>query len=151
MFFILSKIISIVIYPVPLLLLLLLAVLLWYRRRRMRLVLGGVLVLFYGLSTPVVAAQLALWLETPRRSLQQLQPHYDVAIVLTGMLHLRLSSPQRLEFNYAAERILTGITLVKRGMADKLLISGSTGDLFGRGNEAELLRGFPGWLGPLFR
>ena len=100
------------------------------------------IVLFYGLSTPIVASQLAQWLETPRLLPQQLQPHYDVAIVLTGMLYGRLSSPQRLEFNNAVERILTGIALVKRGMADRLLISGKTGDLFGRGNEAELLRGF---------
>lgn len=142
MFFILSKIVSIVLDPVPLLLLLLLAVLLWYRRRHVRLVLVGVIVLFYGLSTPIVAARLAQWLEIPRLPPQQLQPHYEVAIVLTGVLNLRLSSPQRLEFNDAAERILTGITLVKRGIADKLLISGSTGDLFGRGNEAELLQGF---------
>jgi uncharacterized SAM-binding protein YcdF (DUF218 family) len=142
MFFIVSKIVSMVIYPVPFLLLLLLAVLLWYRRRHVRLVLVGVIVLFYGLSTPIVAARLAQWLEIPRLPPQQLQPHYDVAIVLAGMLNGRLSSPQRLEFNNAVERILTGIDLVKRGMADKLLISGKTGDLFGRGNEAELLRGF---------
>lgn len=142
MFFILSKIVTMVIYPVPFLLLLLLAVLLCYRRRHVRGVLVGVIVLFYGLSTPIIGARLALWLETPRLLPQQVQPHYDVAIVLAGMLNNHLSAPQRLEFNGAAERILTGITLVKRGVADTLLISGKTGDILERGNEAELLRGF---------
>jgi uncharacterized SAM-binding protein YcdF (DUF218 family) len=58
------------------------------------------------------------------------------------MINLRLSSPQRLEFNSSVERILAGMSLVRRGVADRLLISGSTGDLYGRGNEAQLLRGF---------
>jgi uncharacterized SAM-binding protein YcdF (DUF218 family) len=142
MFFILSKIGALVLDPVPLTLLLLLAVFLGYRYRRARWILAAVILLLYSFSTPVTATRLVLWLETPRLPPQRLQPHYDVAIVLTGIVNLRLSSPQRLEFNSSVERILTGISLVKRGVADKLLISGSTGDMLGRGNEARLLQGF---------
>ena len=108
MFFTLSKIVTMVIYPLPLILILLLTVWVFYRRRHMRWLLAGVLLFLYSLSAPVTAARLVLWLERPHLPPPPLQPHYDVVIVLTGTLNLRLSSPQRLEFTDAVDRILMG-------------------------------------------
>ena len=83
------------------------------------------------------------WLERPRPAPEILRQHYDVAIVLTGIVHLRRSRPGHLEFGEAVERILEGITIVKQGIADKLLIVGGSGDLFDRSlNEASVLRTF---------
>jgi uncharacterized SAM-binding protein YcdF (DUF218 family) len=66
-----------------------------------------------------------------------------VAIVLTGMVNLRGSRAGRIEFNESVERILEGISLVKRGIADKLFIVGGSGSLFDRRlSEARVLRAF---------
>jgi uncharacterized SAM-binding protein YcdF (DUF218 family) len=56
---------------------------------------------------------------------------------------LRRSRPGHLEFSESVERILEGISLVKQGIADKLLITGGSGDPFNRGlSEARVLRTF---------
>ena len=66
-----------------------------------------------------------------------------MAIVLTGMVALRRSRPGHLEFNESVERILEGISLVKRGIADKLFIVGGSGHPFDRSlSEARVLRTF---------
>ena len=93
MFFLLSKFLNWFVYPLSLLLLGLLAILIRYHRRYTRWVLALVLVLFYGLSTPITVKPLVHWLEGPRPAPEILRQHYDVAIVLTGMVHLRRSRP----------------------------------------------------------
>jgi len=143
MFFLLSKFLNWFVYPLSLLLLGLLAILVYYHRRYTRLALALVLALFYGLSTPIAVKPLVRWLEGPRPAPEILRQHYDVAIVLAGIVHLRRSRPGHLEFGEAVERILEGITIVKHGIADKLLIVGRSGDPFDRRlNEASVLRTF---------
>jgi len=143
MFFILSKLLGRSVYPLPLLLVSLLAILALYHRRYTRWLLALLLLVFYALSAPLTVNPLVHWLEGPRPAPEALRQHYDVAIVLTGMIHMRLSSEDHLEFNEHVERILEGIKLVKRGIADKLLITGGSANLFGRRNsEARMLRTF---------
>ena len=129
MFFMLSKLLGQLMHPLSLLCVGLLAVLVFYHRRYTRWVLALVLILFYALSAPLIVNPLVYWLEGPRPALEALRPHYDVAIVL--------SSGTR------TERVLAGISLVRRGIADKLLIVGGSGDLFDRrSSEASVLRRF---------
>ena len=130
MFFLLSKFLSWLVYPVSLLFVGLLAILVFYRRRYARWGLAFILLLFYSLSAPITVRPLVRWLEGPRPGPEALRPHYDVAIVLTGMVNLRSSSAGRIEFNESVERILEGISLVKRGIADKLFIVGGSGNPF---------------------
>ena len=124
--FLLSKFLNWFVYPLSLLFLGLLVILVFYRRRYARWGLAFVLLLLYGMSTMVTVKPLMRWLEGPRPT-SELHQHYDVAIVLTGMVALRRSRPGHLEFNEHVERILEGISLVKRGIADKLLIAGGSG------------------------
>src|SRR2546423_7696821 len=141
MFFILSKLLNWFVYPLAVLFMGLLAILVCYHRRYTRWVLACMLVLFYALSTPLIVRPLVHWLEGTPTALEALRPHYDVAIVLTGIVHLHRKG--HLEFNEHVERILEGISLVKRGMADKLLIVGGSGALFDRSlSEARELRTF---------
>jgi len=113
-----------------------------YRRRYTRWGLVCVLLLLYGMSTMITVKPLMHWLEGARPTLE-LHQHYDVAIVLTGMVALHRSRPGHLEFNEHVERILEGISLVKRGIADKLFIVGGSGDPFNRRlSEARVLRTF---------
>jgi uncharacterized SAM-binding protein YcdF (DUF218 family) len=147
MFFLLSKFLNWFVYPLSLLFLGLLVVLVFYRRRYTRWGLACVLLLLYGMSTMLTVKPLMRWLEGPRPP-PELYQHYDVAIVLTGMVALRRSRPGHIEFNQRVERILEGIRLVKRGIADKLLIAGGSGDPFDRSlSEARVLRTFALELG----
>ena len=142
MFFLLSKFLNWFVYPLSLLFLGLFVILVFYRRRYTRWGLAFVLLLLYGMSTMITVKPLMRWLEGSRPS-PELRQHYDVAIVLTGMVHLRRSRPGHLEFGEAVERILEGITIVKQGIADKLLIVGGSGDPFDRRlSEASVLRTF---------
>jgi len=142
MFFLLSKFLNWFVYPLSRLFLGLVVVLVFYRRRYTRWGLACVLLLSYGMSTMITVKPLMCWLEGPRPPPEWHQ-HYDVAIVLTGMVALRRSRPGHLEFNEHVERILEGISLVKRGIADKLLIAGGSGFPFDRSlSEARVLRTF---------
>jgi uncharacterized SAM-binding protein YcdF (DUF218 family) len=142
MFFLLSKLLSQFVYPLPLLCMGLLAILVFYHWRYTRRLLAFMLTFFYALSAPLIVNPLVHWLEGARPTPEVLRQHYDVAIVLTGMVHLDLSSTGHLEFGEPVERILEGIGLVRRGIANKLFIVGGSGDLFDRRSEASLLRTF---------
>lgn len=142
MFFLLSKLLNWLVYPLSLLFLGLVGILVFYRRRYTRWGLAFVLLLLYGMSTMLTVRPLMRWLEGPRPA-PDLHQHYDVAVVLTGMVALSRSSPGHLEFDEHVERILEGISLVKRGIADKLFIVGGSGHPFDRSlSEARVLRTF---------
>ena len=143
MFFFLSKFLNQFVYPLPLLFLGCFVVLGFYRRRYTRWGLACVLLLFYSMSAPITVQPLVRWLEGPPPGPEALRPHYDVAIVLTGMVALRRSRPGHIEFTESVDRILEGIRLIKRGIADKLFIVGGSGDPFNRSlSEARVLRTF---------
>lgn len=143
MFFLASKLLMGFVYPLGLLSGGLLVVLLGYRRRWGRRLLALLLLSLYGLSTPMLVLPLIGWLEGPPPGLQPPRPHYDVAIVLTGMVDLRRSRPGQLAFNAHIERLLEGMRLVKQGVADTLLIVGGSGNLMlPDASEARLLRPF---------
>jgi uncharacterized SAM-binding protein YcdF (DUF218 family) len=67
----------------------------------------------------------------------------DAVVVLTGMLDLEASTPDKFEFYDGVERILTGMQLVKDGYGQKLIIAGGSGDLYDQTvSEAKLLKAF---------
>lgn len=143
MFFVLSKVLQILIYPLPLLLLALLGILVWYHRKWARSALLVVIIGLYSLSVPFTTNYLMYQLEVSRPSLDKLQQKYDVVIVLSGMVNLWLSKEDRIEFTESVDRILAGISLIKQGIGDKLLISGGSGSLFDQSfSEAEVLKKF---------
>lgn len=143
MFFLLSKVLTWFVNPLSLLFVGLLAILWLYRRRYTRWGLALVLLFFYSISIPLTVQPLVRWLEGPCPGPEAMHQHYDVAIVLAGMMDLRKSRPGHPKFNSQVERILEGIHLVKRGIADKLLIVGGNADPFNQHvSEARLLRTF---------
>jgi uncharacterized SAM-binding protein YcdF (DUF218 family) len=143
MFFVLSKVLQFLIYTIPLFFLALIGILIFYHWKPSRKCLLILLVVFYILSIPFTAQRLMKWLEGPRLSFDQLKKRYDVAVVLTGMVSLQLSGKDHIEFNSHVDRILAGISLVRQGITDKLLVSGGSGSLFDQSlREAELLKKF---------
>ena len=143
MFFVLSKTLQYFIFPLTLVFLALIAVFALYYRKHTRAVFGALIVGLYVLCMPITSGSLVRWLEGPRPSPDILAQKYDVAVVLSGMLNLGLSSEGNIEFQEGVDRILAGISVVRRGIADQLLITGGSGSLLDQSkSEAVLLRDF---------
>ena len=143
MFFVLSKTLQYLIFPLTLVFLALVAVFALYHRKHTRAVLGAMIVGLYVLCMPITSDSLMGWLEGPRPSPNILAQKFDVAVVLTGMLDLKLSTEGNIEFGEGVDRILAGISMVRRGIADQLLITGGSGDLFDQSkSEAVFLKEF---------
>lgn len=143
MFFVLSKTLQYFIFPLTLLFLALIAIFALYHRKHTRAVFGAMIVALYVLCMPITSGSLVGWLEGPRPSPDILAQKYDVAVVLTGMVNLALSEEGDIEFNEGVDRILAGISIVRRGIADQLLITGGTGSLLDQSkSEAMLLKEF---------
>lgn len=139
MFFYLSKIFTFLIDPLPVFILILLVFLI---RRRKRLIPITLLILFSIISTPFTAYHYLHFLEHLEKP-SRLNPTYDAVVVLSGMVHLDLSSEDSIEFSSAVDRILSGIEIVREGMAEKMIISGGDGSLSQPGkSESVLLRQF---------
>jgi len=149
MFFILSKLFVIFIFPLSIACLLLIGA--WWAWRRSprwgrRLVVAA-LVLLWLPSTSPVADLLLLPLET-RYPVPDDPPHAEVVVVLTGIVDMKAMRGDRVEMGMAADRILAGVDLIRQGRADYLLISGGSGDLFDQSvSEALVLSRFVLQLG----
>lgn len=141
MFFLASKLLTVFTHPLGPVYTALLVVLVGYHRRWGRKLLALAVVGLYLLSAPIVVLPLVGWLEGPFPGAQPPRPHYDVAIVLTGMVDLRRCRPGQIAFNEHVERVLEGVRLVKAGVADTLLLVGGSGSLSQpEASEARLLR-----------
>ncbi len=143
MFFYISKIVTFLIDPLFTILALLLFFLLkGTKRKSTRLILYPVFVILYFASTGFFADSLLHKLEHVEKP-SRLLAHYDAVIVLSGMTDAQNSSSERIEFSGAVDRILAGISLVKKGSADMLIISGGDGSLTQQYRpEAKILRDF---------
>jgi uncharacterized SAM-binding protein YcdF (DUF218 family) len=143
MFFILSKTLGPLLFPLPLFMLAALAFLIFRKRPRLRIMFALVLFVFYALSTPACSNLLVRSYELRQPESALPKAHYDVAVVLTGIVNLDVSRDDYIEFGSGANRILVAMALVRKGRVDKLLISGGNGDLFQRHlRESDLLRRF---------
>lgn len=128
-FFAWSKILPALLYPLPLILLALF-VLTWAMRNEAARWTARVLVLLlWTASTPWAADTLTLWWETPRVSASSLPRVSDAAIVLGGMSYPKVSTPEHLEFNHAAERLTESVELWRAGRVKNLLITSGSDDL----------------------
>jgi uncharacterized SAM-binding protein YcdF (DUF218 family) len=143
MFFVVSKILVYLIYPLPVACLLLLgACWTWSRRPRLgRGLVISALTLLWLLSTPV-ADLLLLPLETVYPAVVKPAPA-DAVVVLTGMVDAKAARGDQVEMGESADRILAGVELVRGSQADYLLIAGGSGDLFDQSiSEARILNRF---------
>lgn len=140
MFFYISKIVTFLLDPLFWILAACLYGMLRPKGRRVLRV--GVFIPFYLMSTPLVSHYLLSNLEHLKPP-SELKPHYEAVVVLSGMVHLKISTPDRIEFAGSVDRILAGIDMARSGRADDLIISGGDGDLpQNGGSEALLLKEF---------
>jgi len=139
MFFILSKLVSIFLYPfnwfiISLCLFLFLKNPIWKKRLKI-----STIVIFFLFSNSFLFLELMKKLEVHGTKIENVG-NYDVGIVLGGMFEYN-NDLKVLSAKSHADRIWQAITLYKKGKIKKILISGASGYVTDRGlQEAEQLR-----------
>lgn len=141
MFFYLSKIFSIFLFPYPLFLLLCLVAAWRLPPGRFRRLFAAGLTALILLSSSFVSGELIGLLEDyhPQPKVAGLPPA-DAVIVLAGMVNALTGQGERPEFLGSADRILAGEELLLAGRAPVLMISGGSGLMLQTGeSEARIL------------
>lgn len=128
MFFILSKVLLVFIFPLPLFILLQTLAALFSRRIQSRHLLALPALLLWIFSTVPVSQSLIRGLEDsyPPVPVEQVKKA-DYIIVLGGMVQNNTRYPERPELNGAADRLFAAAELWKNDKADTILFSGGSG------------------------
>lgn len=123
--FLLSKLLPLTIYPLGLALLLQLAGLVGHRRSWGPWLSGTGLALLWLASLPLVSRELTWALEERASRLTPARlPRADAVLVLGGGLRPALPPRRGVEVGEAGDRLLTGVELLRQGLAPALLVSG---------------------------
>ena len=142
MFFYLSKLVSMFLFPLPLFFIVSSIAIYKLPKGRSRRLVALALLSLALLSSKFVSDELMLVLEDqhPYRT-QETIPRADVAVVLAGMVNSLTGKKDRPEFISSADRILLAADLLRQGRIDTILISGGTGLISQAGeSEAKILR-----------
>lgn len=142
MFFVASKILGWLVFPLSLALLTLLSFW-WKNRRREKVRWRGfwvAMAILWFCASPWGADMLLLPLERPYPT-PATPPPADVIVVLGGALDLAASAPGRLQFHQASDRFVYALELARSQPQAKLVFTGGTADLFDQTKtEASLLK-----------
>ena len=137
MFFILSKTLTYLLLPVPLMAICLLAFLLVRRRRIKKLALITFTALFFLFTNLFLINQLMRWWEIPATPLQELDASYELAVILTGVTVPDREPQDRVHLQKGADRIMHTLQLYKLGLVEKIFISGGSGSLLKEADRSE--------------
>lgn len=132
MFFLLSKVLDVVLLPTVWLLALLLAALVARQPRRQRQWLWATLLLFLlGTNTALVNEALLAW-ELPPVPLAALPARADAAVLLTGITQVDKSPHDRVYLGPGADRLSSALWLYRAGRVRRILITGGSGAVLGK-------------------
>ncbi|MEO6883180.1 MAG: YdcF family protein [Bacteroidia bacterium] len=127
MFFILSKILSFCITPIIwVIALFLIALFSKNARRKKYFFIAGIITLLFFSNSFILDETMRLW-EIPATPSEKLDK-YDVGIVLGGMTDYDIKL-KRLQFQRSGDRLFQAIELYKKGIIQKILISGGSGSI----------------------
>jgi uncharacterized SAM-binding protein YcdF (DUF218 family) len=141
MFFILSKTLSFLIYPLSLaILLFVLSIILRKRHSNIaKIIFYIALVGLYIFSITPVADLLLFSLEFSFEK-GTIPKNMEAIVVLAGMIDLQRSNEERIELSSASDRIVEGILLAQNYPNTLLILSGGSGSLFDQSkSEAEMM------------
>ena len=130
MFFVLSQIASWIILPLSQLLVLLTGWLFIRNGTWKRYFRNGFLFLLLLYTSPLTSHFLIRWWEIPATPYEEIDEIYDLGVVLTGMTKSMALPPDRPHFSEAGDRMIDAVTLYKKGLIKKIIISGGSGNLF---------------------
>ncbi len=139
MFFFLSKLLPLLVYPLGLSLLLLCLALYWLKRhpRRARITIASSIVILWLSSTPLLRNALLLNLERQNLPPENL-PTADLIIVLGGATRSHAPPRPWVDLSQEGDRIIHAAQLYQQGKAPKVLVSGGRIGLFAaESSEAE--------------
>ncbi|HIE28349.1 TPA: YdcF family protein [Candidatus Poribacteria bacterium] len=142
MFFVLSKTLSFLTYPLFLSVLLLILFIFFRKRypKVARIIFHIALIGLYIFSIAPIADLLLLPLEFPFEK-QNPPEKVEAIVVLSGMVDLQRSHAGRIELSSSSERIIEGILLAKDYPDSLLILSGGSGNLFDQSkSEANLMK-----------
>ncbi|WP_422362352.1 YdcF family protein [Reichenbachiella sp.] len=143
MFFILSKIAYWLIMPTSLLAWLIIFSILVKKdryKKKLRWVAFGLFLFF---TNPFIATVTINTWEPEALLYEEIDNTYTYGIVLSGITNPNRPPFDRVQFNKGADRIVHAIDLYKKGIIEKILITGGSGTLTFEGNkEAHALKGF---------
>lgn len=127
MFFILSKTITYLAFPVPVMTICLL-VFLFVRKQKIRRAAGTLFVsLFFLFTNPFLINQLMQWWEVSATPIQALDKSYDAAIILGGVTASNQKPLDRIHLHKGADRIMHVVQLYKLGRVKKIIVTGGSG------------------------
>lgn len=142
MFYILSKLIGLLINPILwILTLLIFGLFVKKASTKRKLYLSSILILLLFSNSFLFNEVMVKWEEKGKKS-SELKASYDVGIVLSGMVWYDTET-KRLNFMQSSDRIWQAVRLYHEGRIDKILISGGSADIFGNDTiESVLLKNF---------
>jgi uncharacterized SAM-binding protein YcdF (DUF218 family) len=126
MFFVLSKTVALLLMPLTLIVIFIVASLIVKRPKLKKLFFwtGFGLLLFF--SNGTIANELIIWWELPATPYNEVRPH-KLGIVLTGTTIRKPFPDDRVYFSHGADRVTHTVELYKKGLIEKILISGGSG------------------------
>ncbi len=141
MFFFLSKIFAFLLSPFTWIgILLVLAFITKKTGRSKKLMIAAFALFYIGGNRFIADEVMRLW-ELPITQYDQLQPSYEVGIVMGGGIIQEDKNTNRLIFRKNTDRLLQAIHLYKSGTIRHMLLSGGAGDLYERDmKEGALLK-----------
>jgi len=140
MFFILSKVLFILVMPLTIITVCFLISLFTKKAKLKRkfFITGIVLLLFFG-NEFLINEIFLIW-ESPPTPFNEINQEYDFAIILTGVADLTPPLNDRVFFNKGADRILHPLYLYHQGKIKQFLIAGGSGAVTGKDRpESEIL------------
>jgi uncharacterized SAM-binding protein YcdF (DUF218 family) len=127
MFFILSKLLTVLIMPMSLIIIAFLLSFLIKKRRKQLQVLAISLLFFF--SNPLISSLAMKWWEVPPIVIESITKPYKIGVVLCGVTNPHQKPDDRVHFNSGADRIIHAVQLYKMGKIKKILITGGSGSL----------------------
>jgi len=141
MFFVLSKILSFLIYPLFLAILLFILFIFFRKHypKVAKILFYIAFVELYVFSTEPIADLLLLPLEFPFEK-QTIPEKAEAIVVLSGMVDLQRSNAEQIELGDASDRIIEGMLLSKDCPDSLLILTGGSGNLFDQSkSEAKMM------------
>jgi uncharacterized SAM-binding protein YcdF (DUF218 family) len=129
MFFLLSKVLDIVLLPTVWLFALLIAALVARQPQRKRQWLWAACGMLLILTNPALVNEALLAWERPPVPLAALPAHADAAVLLTGITQVDKAPHDRVYLGYGADRLTNALWLYRAGRVRRIIVSGGSGAL----------------------
>src|ERR1041385_4503103 len=133
MFFVFSKILAFLTQPLAVIGMLFVAGWIIRNKRWKKILLTTAFVIFFFCSNPFIANEVMRAWETPVTPFASITKKYDYAILLTGVTKTSMKPKDRVYFSKGADRATHTLQLYRLGIVRKIIISGGSGQLDGRG------------------